>query len=452
MKVRFLGPIDRVTGSCSWLRDDALGFEAVVDCGLMQGEAGDSDWNAGKFPFDPRKLTHVFLTHAHIDHCGLIPALYRLGYAGTVYCTTETAELAKLVLLDAVKHGAPYSREHVEAIRFYEPPLDKARNLFAPVHREVFLKWYRTGHIYGAVSMALYVGPPVRGAQKTIVFSGDLGGIEDNAEQLTLNRARETPFAVDYAVIESTYGDRMRSPEEDDREARLARLTAELQRAADGGMLILPCFAIDRTQQILLDLHEVLRRDAIGERSLTGVHLKLHAKLAAQVNAIYARAATRKFTSGGNKTRPWWLGKGLFQQLGLDPHDATHERAVEAWVRLCLGQPTSKRDDELLQTCVRGGQRRLTISTRREAEPLEQGTVLVTGGGMCDGGMVHGYLAAHLHRPEVTIGFTGYLSGGTLGAQLFSLTELPDVDRARLPGSIRLTTRPDAAVDYPVID
>src|SRR5687768_1352727 len=101
MRVRFLGPIDRVTGSCAWLVDETLGVELLVDCGMIQGECGpDCPWNRGELGFDPARLSMVILTHAHIDHCGLIPLLYRRGFQGNVYCTRETAQLARLVLED----------------------------------------------------------------------------------------------------------------------------------------------------------------------------------------------------------------------------------------------------------------------------------------------------------------------------------------------------------------
>jgi len=451
-KVKFVGPIDRVTGSCTLVRigRPSGDIDVLVDCGIVQGELGAADWNSGKlFPFDPKRISAVFLTHAHVNHCGLVPLLVRNGFRGTVYCTVETEELARAVLHDCVNLGAAYSHEDVDGIRFHEPSGDAAHDGFAPVGDDLFLSWVRSGHVFGAVSLTLHIGPPRSAAQRSITFSGDIGDVEDGREHLTLNRFRENPHAAHFAVVESTYGSRNRPAEASDCDARLARLEDELLRAAAGAVLVIPAFAMDRTQQLLLDLHEALRRDAAGPRSLKNVSVLLHAKLAIKMNAIYARAAARKFVTRTGKVRPWWLGKDLFTLLELDAHNAEHERAVEAYVRQCLGQVPLDGDDACLARRVPGARPRLARAIGGPAE-LAPGTVLVTGGGMCDGGTVQAYLDKYLHRTDVTVAFTGYLSGGTVGARLARIAELPPEERARLPDKIHLDVGGNQSVEYPL--
>lgn len=125
MKIKFIGPISRVTGSCSHLIDDARGAEYLVDFGLVQDE-GQQFADEGRLPFDITRIRHVLLTHAHIDHCGMIPYLYKVGYQGFVWCTKGTAEIAKVSLHDAARIGdalrqpmrAPHPSEFVASTIF----------------------------------------------------------------------------------------------------------------------------------------------------------------------------------------------------------------------------------------------------------------------------------------------------------------------------------------------
>lgn len=107
MNIEFLGPLGRVTGSCTWMHDEEKGWNFLVDCGIQQGEGNPDIWNQGvDWPFEPSEIKFVLLTHAHMDHCGLIPMLYKRGFLGKVICTSETAAIAKVMLVDATRYRA----------------------------------------------------------------------------------------------------------------------------------------------------------------------------------------------------------------------------------------------------------------------------------------------------------------------------------------------------------
>ena len=193
MQIRFIGPIGRVTGSCYHLRHGD--HELLVDCGLRQeGIPGDETWNSGVWSFDPRRLTAVILTHAHIDHSGLIPRLVRDGFAGTVYASQATCRLARHLLRDAVNHGAPYTAKDISRIRF-RAVADGRLSRIQPIATDLFLVFHRAGHILGSVSPQIIWGPP-NGEQRSISFSGDLGPNVDRERMQALARHPGNPYVT----------------------------------------------------------------------------------------------------------------------------------------------------------------------------------------------------------------------------------------------------------------
>lgn len=263
----FLGAAGTVTGSKSLLR---VGGRAVlVDAGLFQGEKQWRGRNWEPFPVPPASLQDVVLTHAHLDHCGYLPALVRDGYAGTVWCTEGTRALAEIVLRDAAylqESDAAHAAAH--GYSKHRPPLplytaaDVERTLpllrTVPYDRDVpvadglRLRMTRAGHILGAASVTL------GRKDASVLFSGDLG----RAEHPVL-RSRQTPPGADYVVVESTYGDR----EHPDPEGPAHEVLADAVRrtVARGGTVLLPAFAVDRTEVVLRALAELLTAGRIPD-------------------------------------------------------------------------------------------------------------------------------------------------------------------------------------------
>jgi metallo-beta-lactamase family protein len=420
MRVKFHGPLDRVTGSCAELHDPVLNVRLLVDCGMKQGEGAPPDANRAPFPFAPADLAFVLLTHAHLDHCGLIPRLYQEGFTGTVYCTKETAELARIVLKDAAKLGAPYGQEDVDAIRFHEP----SKAVFGapcPLGKDLFVSFVRTGHLLGATAVTVLSGPARTALQRSITFSGDVGPVGEG-DAPSLLRFRMSPYPADACVVESTYGGIIRPDELRDTEARLARLRAALDEGLLGrrGVVIVPTFALGRTQDVLLDVHTLWAREPAR---YAGIPVFLDSPMGHRANLVYAQAIGRVFESSKGKRRPAWLGKELFSLFGLEPSDPDDEMLLLD----CLGEMLSPRHVPAV------GRRGALANWRRlhEIQHIDAGSIrgpalVVTGGGMCEGGRVHDWLRAHLAAPTTTVLLTGFCSPGTVGGYLAELARKPD--------------------------
>lgn len=438
MQVRFLGPLGMVTGSCTWLRDVAKGWNFLVDCGMQQGERSSEAWNRQRWPFPPTELHFVVLTHAHLDHCGLLPRLYRDGFGGAVYCTRETRDLAILSLKDAARQGTcAYTEQDVDCINWREPggvPL--LGGTFHPVGQDLFLRFFRSGHIVGAVSVAIYWGPKGP-TQRSIIFSGDLGGGAEGAESLPLMRFPMHPVSCDFAVVESTYGGSIRPAFDQDPITRRDALRVQLDRIiATKGVLILPAFAIGRTQDVLFDLHWIVAEDP--ER-YGQVAFHLDYPSARRMHPVMFDGFVRMETNGANgKVRPLWLGKQSFRWLGLDDKDPAHiERmldivAVTLDVKRTMNPAVAKLGNRVAQSW----QKLLTPVEDRKAL-VEQGSgprVVVTGSGSCEGGPARAWLPALLKKEGSVVGMLGYAPPTAMAGQLLALRNTPNSERARHTG------------------
>jgi glyoxylase-like metal-dependent hydrolase (beta-lactamase superfamily II) len=259
MKVKFIGAIQRVTGSCSWLKH--LDIEFLVDCGMIQGEAHDDYENNKEFPFKARNIKFVLLTHAHIDHCGLIPKLYRDGFSGRIYCTRATAKLANQVLLDASRITRIYSEDDVKRVKFKH--IDELPGFrwgkFFPIDLDLFINLFRSAHILGAVSIGISWS---RENGKSILFSGDIGNnTRAYAPQPLIKYRHDPDQRFGYIVCESTYGGRSRDKSDLDFEYRISKLEDVIVETLHKkrGNLIIPAFSMHRTQEILFDLYYIFK-------------------------------------------------------------------------------------------------------------------------------------------------------------------------------------------------
>ncbi len=457
MKIRFLGPLDLVTGSAYWLRDDDLNVQFLIDCGMQQGEFTAERWNRQDWPFDPSRLDFVVATHAHLDHVGLIPRLYRNGFKGRVYATKETAAIATLTLKDAVRHGADYEAADVDRIKWVEPPGLKFGHHF-PVFRDVFAQFFRAAHIPGAVSVRVSWGPPPLPApdgerapstQKSIMFSGDIGNNVEGMEQQALLRHRHGIQPSDYAVMESTYGSQTREAPSETFEGRIAALKQHLDDALKrGGPVIVPCFAVGRTQDVLFDLHYLFAREPLRYEN---VDLRLDAPLAEKMNIEFATALAR--TRQTNKGFPAvWTNKRLFEWMDLDEGDGP---LLIDMLKFMLGvfEPNleiAARRAEHRSPIVRNWTRRTkkVLNTKEKkskakrsafidaVRKAEHPTVIVTGGGMCEGGPVVSYLQSFLRSTRATVLLTGYAGPTTTGGRLLAISDVPPEDRVNLQETV----------------
>jgi len=433
MEVRFIGPLGKVTGSCTWMRDMENGWNFLVDCGMQQGEMTSEDWNRSKWPFSPSEIKFVILTHAHIDHCGLIPALYKNGFKGSVYCTKETAELAQISLLDAAKFpNAPFEEKHINQIKWHEPKSGPILGSYHPVDHDLFLQFFRSGHVVGAVSASIYWGP--RGEQKNITFSGDIGPSFEDQETLPLLRFNMNPAESNFVVIESTYGGVVRSPEQRSAETRLNALRSLVDQAIERrGILALPAFALGRTQNLLFDLSMIYHENP--EKYATVQYLidsPAAAKMHPVIHRAYARSEATTTKMVNAKVRPVWLGKQFFRMLGLTDKEPEHHQRANEIVALTLGQKISPRPELAdlgndLAKRWKGIFRSVDRNSRAQlmAESVGRATVVIVSSGMCDGGPAASWIPKILGDERNHIALTGYCAAGSVGRQLSGLAGVP---------------------------
>ena len=385
-----LGAAGTVTGSCYLLEDGERSL--LIDCGQFQGSRTLETLNREHFSFDPGKLDAVILTHAHLDHSGLLPRLAAEGFRGSLWCTAPSRDLLAVMLPDAAKiEQQDVERRNRRADRADEPRieplftaddvnhlLDLVRSAplevaFVPV-KGVTAKLWNAGHILGSASVEILIGG-VR-----LLFSGDLG-----PEHKSFHLDPEGPRGIDHLFCESTYGDRERGPVtiEERREVLESEVTAALAR---GGNLIIPVFALERTQELLLDLAQLMNH---GRLKHTPVFID--SPLASRATEVFRRHSAELQDLGDGE---------VFR------HPAFHYvETVDASKRLAS----------------------------------MSGAVILSASGMCEGGRVRHHLLDNLPRSDSTILFVGFQAQGTLGRAI-----LEGARRVRISGrdvAVRATIR-----------
>lgn len=434
MKVRFLGPLGKVTGSCAWLRDEARGWSFLVDCGMQQGERTATQWNKGIWPFDPSTIQFVVLTHAHIDHCGLLPLLYKQGFKGTVFCTRETKAFATILLKDAAMLSQLYTVEDIDRIEWREHRIGPLLGGFLPVSDNLFIRYFRTGHVIGAVSVAIHWGQ--KGPeQRSIVFSGDLGPNREDQEYLPFIRHQMNAGPFDFAVVESTYGATVRPAEQLCANIRRNNLRKLLDRNLEtGGTLLIPAFSFGRTQDVLFDLHWIV---AEAPERYAEVNFYLDSPSAIRMHPAMLEALKRTESNGKHqKVRPLWLGKQMFQWFGLIDEKPDHIDALITLCEMCLSDKRQRhgRVRNVGNDLARSWRPVFEhISGNREALHRAIGTpaVVVSSAGSCDGGPAQWWVQRLANSSSNTIAFAGYCSAESTGGQILAVAQLPMKERQR---------------------
>jgi metallo-beta-lactamase family protein len=445
MQIEFIGPLGRVTGSCTWMHDKQNGWNFLVDCGIQQGEGNPELWNQGvDWPFKPAELKFVLLTHAHMDHCGLIPLLYKQGFKGRVICTAETAEIAKIMLADAVKLGAHYDIHDVDKIVWFEPQ-GKAvvGGILHAIDKDLFINFYRTNHIVGSVAIGIFWGRVGSGEQKKIIFSGDLGTSLEDKENLPILRYMMHPHEFDYAVIESTYGGVIRETEEQTPDCRWQQITQICDHiTAKNSTALLPSFSLGRAQDLLFDLHWVLHSNP---DKYSNIDLILDSPTAIKLTPIILNALERTEIIGKafSKVRPVWLGKQIFRWLELDDTDINQvDRAIDI-IRMCLGAaPKFPQYAGLYgNNIARAWQSRvIVINNHQERLAIKSHgpCIVVASSGSCDGGAVTHWLPQITTREDNLLYLTGYTAPNSVATQLSALQRLELAERRRHRASLNI--------------
>ena len=384
MKLTFLGAAREVTGSCTQL--EAAGHRLLIDCGMEQGR--DVYENAD-LPCAPGVYEALLLTHAHIDHSGQIPYLYKNGYRGPIYSTDATMDLCGIMLRDsahiqeqeaewknrkAQRSGAApvapdYTVEDAEQVmkQFVPCAYNAWQTLFDDAGGKIEILFTDVGHLLGSASISIRVTEAGR-EPEVIVFSGDIGNINQ-----PLIKDPAIPPHADYLVMESTYGDRSHGPRPD----YLGELTEVLQTTFDrGGNVVIPSFAVGRTQELLYFIRQIKAEGRV--RGHDGFPVFVDSPLASKSTTI-------------------------FRENYMECYDA------EALALVQSGQnPLWFPDLRISET------KEESVAINSDPTPK----VILSASGMCDAGRIRHHLKYNLWRPECTILFVGFQSPGTLGNAL----------------------------------
>ena len=366
MQLAFLGAAGTVTGSKTLVTRD--GKQLLVDCGLFQGYKNLRSMNWEEFPFDPKQLDAVVLTHAHLDHSGALPLLVKRGFSGPVFATPSTIEICGVLLPDSGRlqeEDAEYANRHQHsrhkpalplyteddaghALRRLTPlPFDEHSSDLAGMH----LRLRPAGHILGASSVELTAG------ETTVLFSGDLGRPDDPIMRPPAPIAR-----ADYIVAESTYGDRLHAAS--DAELLLSHVIK--RTAARGGIVVIPAFAVGRAQELLYAIYRLKERSEIPD-----LPIFLNSPMAIDMTGIYHR------------------------------YRAEHRLSPQECSGMCTVAKMVRSVDES----------RALVAQRDPA-------IIVSASGMATGGRVLHHLKALAPDARNAIVFAGFQAGGTRGGRI----------------------------------
>ncbi|MFA5308185.1 MAG: MBL fold metallo-hydrolase [Dehalococcoidales bacterium] len=401
ISLTFMGAARNVTGSRYLVETNGTKF--LVDCGLFQ-ERDFQQRNWEPFRCNPEELDAVLLTHAHLDHSGLLPKLVSEGFRGKVYCTPATADITKIMLLDAAhlqEEDAAYKKKrHIREGRkgpFPEIPLytvadaEASLKLFAPVEYDrtidigegIEATFFDAGHVLGSSMIKLRVSQG--GEKRSIVFSGDIG----RWDRPMLHDPSVFRY-LDYVVMESTYGDRAHTGTEE-----IGQDLAFIVKAAfaSGGNIIVPSFALQRTQEILYYLNNLLR-----EKRIPPLDVYLDSPMAIKITEVYRKHAELFDTKMRDLLR---RHESPFNFPGLKMVESVEE---------------SKSLNEIKGTAM-----------------------IIAGSGMVTGGRIKHHLANNISRPECTVLFVGYQAAGTLGRLILDGAKTVRIHGKQYPVRARIT-------------
>ncbi len=380
IKLSFLGAAQNVTGSRHLLNVD--GATILVDCGLYQ-ERQFAERNWEPFPVEPSSIDAVLLTHAHLDHCGLLPKLVKDGFKGRIYCTEATADLAKIILLDSAKiqeedaeHKRKRHKKEGRVAVHPEIPLYTEADAEASFPRFLTVPYKELMNINGGVEAAFYDAGHVLGSsiirvrihlnweERVILFSGDVGRPNRIIVQDPTIGQR-----ADYVLVESTYGDRLHKDEED-----IKRTIGDVINSTvkAGGNIVVPSFALERSQEVLYYINELLLAKAIPQ-----LRIFMDSPMASKITEVFQRYPElfdEEMRTSMKKN------SSLFEMPGLEmTSDVEESKAINN---------------------------------------IKKPIMVIAGSGMCTAGRIKHHLINNISRRESTIMFVGYQANGTLGRQI----------------------------------
>ncbi len=382
MRITFAGAAKCVTGSCTLIETE--GRSILVDCGMRQGkDAKDTPVEDG-FIFDANRIDAVFLTHAHIDHSGFIPLLVKKGYTGPVYCTGATARLCTIMFPDAGhiqemevewqnRKLRRAGKEDIEPLYTVEDARNALKNMRPLEYKQkkqvmdgIAVRFIDAGHLLGSASIEIFITEDEK--EKKLVFSGDIGN-----KDKPIIKDPEYIEDADLVFMESTYGDRLHDKRLDTNNQLKSTLIKAL---AAGGNIVIPSFAVGRTQEVLYDISLLLDEGAVP--GLENVPVYIDSPLGIAATEIFDESSKGYYDEEATAYRAKGINFFSFKTL------VVAETAEESKAINCD----------------------------------ERQKIIISSSGMCDAGRIKHHLKHNLWRADATILFVGYQAVGTLGRRI----------------------------------
>lgn len=376
MKLKFFGGARTVTGSCFYMECNNLKF--LVECGMYQGEDAE-EINKAAFDFNPEEIDYVFVTHAHLDHSGMLPRIVKEGFKGRIITTSATKDLLEIMLYDSA-HIQESDTEWLtrKALRAGNPPViplyttEDVMNVMPLIdikkYGEIFhigngikYRFLDAGHILGSGTLELWFQDSPK--EKKIVFSGDIGKKGNPIVKDPLN-----PVEADFIVMESTYGNRLHKPLKESIDELVDAVKTTIKR---GGNVYIPSFAVGRTQDLLYILNNLVRK-----KRLYNINVYLDSPLAQEATKIY-----------------------------LSHPECFDEDAKKLFT-------TKDYNDSIKLHFVQSAQESMALNK------IKSGIIVIAGSGMCEGGRIRHHLKHNLWRSECSVIFVGFQGKGTLGRKI----------------------------------
>lgn len=365
MKIKFCGATQHVTGSNYWLETDQK-QRFLIDCGLFQGARIQEDFNLKPLLYNPIEVDKLVLTHAHLDHCGRIPKLFAEGFKGTIYATEPTHDLTKIVLEDAVGLMQEESERENQEPLYTVSDVQKAfqRWKYVNYHNDeeigqgIILKLYDDGHILGSASVQ------IKTEDKIITFSGDVGN-----PPVPFLRPTEAISETDFLIIESTYGGIIHEPPEE----RLTKLQKAItDTISAGGTLMIPAFAIERAQELLYEINELIEGKKIPQ-----IPVFLDSPMAIEVTKVFRRF--KQYYNSADK-------------LQSNREDLMH---------------------------FPGLQMTESVESSKKINHVKGPKIIIAGSGMMHGGRILHHAVRYLSDPKSALLIVGFQVQGSLGRRLY---------------------------------
>ncbi len=383
MKIKFIGAAMSVTGSCHLITTDK--YKILLDCGQYQGNKTMDALNQADFGFNPSEIDYLFLSHAHIDHSGRLPLLVKRGYQGPIYCTDATADLVDIMLKDsgyihekeaewdnrkAQRAGRPmvqplYTVSDAEiSLKYLKPVL---YGQMITINEDIKVRYNDAGHILGSSIIELWITE--NGKVSKIVFSGDLG-----MKDRPILRDPTIIEEADYLIMETTYGDRLHDAKSKSIDELIKIILATARR---GGTIVIPSFAVGRTQELIFQLNRFYEDHSEFQQELDHIFVYVDSPLATRATEIFKKNAqvfdeeTRNYILKGDNP--------------LDFKNLVFTRSSE------------------------------------ESKALnfkEEPKIIISASGMCEAGRIKHHLKHNLWNPKSSIIFVGYQVEGTLGRSI----------------------------------